>query len=75
MPVKMEKYYSLLGLPLVKEFGRVVKLVGLTIESIGPNASLNDLCLIYSGDRSEGIYAEVALLLLQSFHHVPHKVP
>ncbi|MCX4317203.1 MAG: FliI/YscN family ATPase, partial [Lachnospiraceae bacterium] len=59
MPVKMEKYYSLLGLPLVKEFGRVVKLVGLTIESIGPNASLNDLCLIYSGDRSEGIYAEV----------------
>lgn len=59
MPVKMEKYYSLLGLPLVKEFGRVVKLVGLTIESIGPNASLNDLCLIYSGDRSEGIYVEV----------------
>ena len=40
-------------------FGRVVKLVGLTFESIGPNASLNDLCLIYSGDRSEGIYAEV----------------
>ncbi len=59
MPVRMEKYYGLLEQPLIKEFGRVVKLVGLTIESIGPNANLNDLCLIYSGDRSQGIYAEV----------------
>lgn len=59
MPVEMEKYHSLLKQPLVKAYGRVVKLVGLTIESIGPNANLNDLCWIYSSDRKQGIYAEV----------------
>jgi len=59
MPVEMEKYHNLLKQPLVKTYGRVVKLVGLTIESIGPNANLNDLCWIYSNDRKQGIYAEV----------------
>lgn len=57
--IDMGRYYQLLHMPLVKEYGRVAKLVGLTIESVGPNASLNDLCLIYSRDRRQSIYAEV----------------
>ena len=32
--------------PLYDQLGRVSKVVGLTIESIGPEAKLNDLCKI-----------------------------
>ena len=32
--------------PLYDQLGRVSKVVGLTIESIGPEAKLNDLCMI-----------------------------
>ena len=43
-----EKITSELGnLDYVKRFGKVTKIVGLTIESIGPEARLNDLCWIY----------------------------
>lgn len=34
----------------MKHLGRVMKVVGLTIESIGPDAKLNDLCRIGIGD-------------------------
>ena len=36
-----------------KKLGKVTKIVGLTIESAGPDAKLNDLCKIYSADRSQ----------------------
>lgn len=56
----LDKYYRLLDSPLEKKYGKVAKLIGLTIESIGPVANLNDLCIIYSGKRREnGVYAEV----------------
>ncbi|MGN0318966.1 MAG: flagellar protein export ATPase FliI [Lachnospira sp.] len=42
-----------------EKLGKVTKIVGLTIESIGPDARLNDLCKIYSSDRSQILYAEV----------------
>ena len=58
--VDIEKYYELLNTPLEKHYGKVTKMIGLTIESLGPNANLNDLCIIYSNDKTKrGIYAEV----------------
>lgn len=41
------------------QLGKVAKVVGLTIESIGPGAKLNDLCLIKSNTREEPVKAEV----------------
>lgn len=48
----MEKNYE-------ERLGKVVKVVGLTIESIGPNAKLNDMCKIISGENKEEVIAEV----------------
>ena len=41
------KYLQLLDRQFYKSYGKVSKVVGLTIESIGPKARLNDLCKIY----------------------------
>ena len=55
-----EKYLQLLDRNYHKCFGKVVKVVGLTIESVGPEARLNDLCRIYlDRERSEFVMAEV----------------
>lgn len=54
-----EKYYSLLDRTYEKKLGKVVKVVGLTIESIGPEAKLNDLCHIISKDKKTIVKAEV----------------
>ena len=43
----------------VKKYGKVVKIVGLTVESIGPDAKLGDVCSIMSSDKSRQIKAEV----------------
>ncbi|SHJ94596.1 flagellum-specific ATP synthase [Anaerocolumna jejuensis DSM 15929] len=55
----LEKYDILLDRTYEKQLGKVVKVVGLTIESIGPKANLNDLCVIVSSDKSQTIMAEV----------------
>lgn len=55
----LEKYDILLDRTYEKHLGKVVKVVGLTIESIGPKANLNDLCIIVSSDKSQTIMAEV----------------
>lgn len=57
--VDVNKYYSLLEQPLEKKYGKVTKLIGLTIESLGPTANINDLCIIYSNNKNKGTYAEV----------------
>ena len=55
-----EKYLQLLDRRYYKCFGKVAKIVGLTIESIGPEARLNDLCWIYlDSERQEYVMAEV----------------
>lgn len=60
MEINLQKYRNLESLSYIKKLGRVVKLVGLTIEALGPSASLNDLCLITSReDASQTVYAEV----------------
>lgn len=53
------KYYGLLERTYEKRLGKVVKVVGLTIESIGPEAKLNDLCRIISKGKRQVVMAEV----------------
>lgn len=55
-----EKYLQLLDHQFYNSYGKVIKVVGLTIESIGPEARLNDLCRIYMDkERQEYVMAEV----------------
>lgn len=68
------KYYSLLDNNYFDRLGKVTKVVGLTIESIGPDAKLNDLCEIIAEDGKR-IQAEVVgfrdkNLLLMPFENV-----
>ena len=58
-----------------KSLGKVVKVVGLTIESVGPEAKLKDLCEIIVNDSDVRIKAEVVgfrdkRLLLMPFEDV-----
>lgn len=54
------KYLNLLNKTHYKKMGRVSKVIGLTIESIGPDARLNDICHIISKDDPDSyINAEV----------------
>ena len=58
--INLKKYDILKEKTYFKKLGKVVKIVGLTIESVGPDAKLNDLCMIISGDEDEhAIMAEV----------------
>lgn len=57
--VDFEKYEMLLNRTYEKRLGKVVKVVGLTIESIGPAAKLNDLCHIIAKDTNQIVKAEV----------------
>ena len=47
MTIDYEKYYKLTEQTFYRKLGKVAKIVGLTIESLGPEAKLNDLCKIY----------------------------
>ena len=57
--INFEKYNVLMDKSYTSQLGKVAKVVGLTIESIGPSAKLNDLCLIRSNYRTEPVKAEV----------------
>ena len=69
--INFEKYNVLMDKSYTSQLGKVAKVVGLTIESIGPSAKLNDLCLIRLNNRTEPVKAEVVgfrddrVLLLQ----------
>ncbi len=55
-----DKYGTLLNETYEDRLGKVVEVVGLTVESVGPEAKLNDLCLIRTGgDKEETISCEV----------------
>lgn len=58
--IDYEKYTKLIDKTYYKKLGRVSKVVGLSIESVGPDARLNDLCKIMPRDNPDRvIYAEV----------------
>ncbi len=60
MTKEAEKYLQLMGKRFYKSYGKVAKVVGLTIESIGPEARLNDLCRIYlDKEKTTSVMAEV----------------
>lgn len=54
-----EKYKPLLYKDFTVHYGKVSKIVGLTIESVGPPCKLNDLCQIISKDKTISVDAEV----------------
>lgn len=74
--INLKKYYNLTDSTFYKKLGRVVKIVGLTIESVGPDAKLNDLCkIIADGEQDKYILAEVVgfkdkKILLMPFENV-----
>lgn len=58
--VDTSKYMSLVDNTYFDRLGRVSKVVGLTIESVGPDAKLNDLCeIIVDPDEDKRVMAEV----------------
>lgn len=58
--INFEKYNKVLDEPLYKKKGKIVNVVGLTLESAGPDAKLGDVCYIYpEGTESQPILAEV----------------
>ncbi|ABX43075.1 flagellar protein export ATPase FliI [Lachnoclostridium phytofermentans] len=57
--IDFNKYEELLMKSYANRLGKVTKVVGLTVESIGPDASVNDLCEIISQDKSIVVKAEV----------------
>ena len=73
--VDTNKYLELTQETFYKKLGKVSKIVGLTVESVGPDAKLNDLCRIYSADRSQVVNAVVvgfreSVVLLMPFDTV-----
>lgn len=57
--VDFEKYLKVKEDTFFHKLGKVVNVVGLTIESAGPDAKLGDLCEIFPGGDAKPIVAEV----------------
>lgn len=60
--VSLDKYDQAVGRLYFKRLGRITNVVGLTLESAGPDAKMGDLCRIYTGqdmDAEQAILAEV----------------
>nr|WP_297704855.1 flagellar protein export ATPase FliI [uncultured Butyrivibrio sp.] len=66
--IDLSKYKKMQNAPFYRMSGKVVNVIGLTIESAGPDAKLGDICLIYpkkkeneaiSEDRGKPSMAEV----------------
>jgi flagellum-specific ATP synthase len=56
--VNIDKYRQLLDRSYHKEIGKVIKMVGLTLEATGPSSKLNDVCYI-TNDGKDRKLAEV----------------
>ena len=57
--IETDKYKVLINRDFTAHFGMVTKVVGLTVESVGPPAKLNDMCEITSKDGSVTVMSEV----------------
>ena len=60
MAYNFDKYLQMADRTYFDRLGKVVKIVGLTIESVGPDAKLNDLCrIIIDKSNQISVMAEV----------------
>lgn len=58
--INFDKYNKILDQSLIKKKGKIVNVVGLTLESAGPDAKLGDVCYIYpEAEGAKPILAEV----------------
>lgn len=58
--VNFDKYEKIIDQSFVRRLGKVMNVVGLTIESAGPDARLGDVCQIFpEGEGAQPIMAEV----------------
>lgn len=57
--IDISKYGILLERDYVKKIGRVSQVVGLTIESVGPDVKVGSTCLIRKTKRDEGTLSQV----------------
>lgn len=58
--ISLDKYQAVLNKTYFKKLGKVENVVGLTIESAGPDAKMGDLCRIYTdAEKKNFILAEV----------------
>jgi len=55
--IELKKYDELLNKSYIKHIGKVTKIVGLTVESLGPNVNMGEVCKIVSDETS--VFAEV----------------
>lgn len=56
--VDMTKYKAALDRTYIKKLGRVSQVIGLTMESIGPDMNIGDKCLIRANKNSKPVVAE-----------------
>ena len=59
MTIDLTKYEAVLEKSYIERIGRVSQVVGLTIESIGPEVKLGHMCLIKANKHSEPVISEV----------------
>jgi flagellum-specific ATP synthase len=58
--ISFDKYQAVINMSFFKKLGKVENVIGLTIESSGPDAKLGDMCKIYTdSQKTHGILAEV----------------
>jgi flagellum-specific ATP synthase len=58
--ISFDKYRQVNNMSFFKKLGKVENVVGLTIESAGPDAKKGDMCKIYTdSEKKNGILAEV----------------
>jgi len=57
--VDLDKYEAVLNTSFIKKMGRVAQVVGLTIESVGPEANIGSTCLIRAGKYGKPVLTEV----------------
>lgn len=57
--IDIEKYRAVLGRSFIKRLGRVSQVVGLTIESVGPDVRMGNICYIRAHKHAEPVVCEV----------------
>lgn len=60
MSIEMDKFKEAIkDSNPIRVYGRVTQVIGLTIESLGPDSKIGDVCLVYPFDKNRPVKAEV----------------